>query len=75
MVVDEQGTFREDNFQKAVAALTGTAVDGKGVGGKAGAKGGADGVGLGGKKDTRTGENSDIFKMVKMIIIAVVRRF
>lgn len=29
MVVDEQGTFREDNFQKAVAALNDSQVDGK----------------------------------------------
>jgi superfamily II RNA helicase len=28
LVVDERGTFREDNFQKAVAALTNTATDG-----------------------------------------------
>lgn len=28
MVVDERGTFREDNFQKAVAALADTAQEG-----------------------------------------------
>ncbi len=28
MVVDDRGTFREDNFQKAVAALAETAADG-----------------------------------------------
>jgi ATP-dependent RNA helicase DOB1 len=33
MVVDERSTFREDNFQKAVAVLTDTAADGK-VGGR-----------------------------------------
>lgn len=27
MVVDDRGTFREDNFQKAVAALTDATVD------------------------------------------------
>jgi ATP-dependent RNA helicase DOB1 len=35
-VVDERGVFREDNFQKAVAALTETAADGKGMGAKKG---------------------------------------
>lgn len=28
MVVDDRGTFREDNFQKAVAALADTTADG-----------------------------------------------
>lgn len=28
MVVDEHGTFRDDNFQKAVAVLVSTAADG-----------------------------------------------
>jgi len=27
MVVDDRGTFREDNFQKAIAALTDATVD------------------------------------------------
>ena len=36
LVVDERGVFREDNFQKAVAALTDTAADGKGMGAKKG---------------------------------------
>ena len=27
-VVDERGTFREDNFQKAIAALTNNTADG-----------------------------------------------
>ncbi|EIE21291.1 antiviral helicase [Coccomyxa subellipsoidea C-169] len=57
MVVDDRGTFREDNFQKAVAALAETAADG---GGKKGGKKG----GVNGKKE----EESDIFKLVKMIM-------
>lgn len=28
LIVDERSTFREDNFQKAIAALTATAADG-----------------------------------------------
>lgn len=60
MVVDEQSTFREDNFQKAIASMTETAVDGKGTGGsKAGGQA---------KKENRGGEGSDIFKIVKMIM-------
>ncbi len=30
MVVDEKGSFRDDNFQKAVAVLTETDASGKG---------------------------------------------
>lgn len=55
--MDERGTFREDNFQKAVAQITDAAVDA----GKAKKKGGS-------KKGEQQGENSDIFKLVKMII-------
>ncbi|CAL8466224.1 g5760 [Coccomyxa elongata] len=57
MVVDDRGTFREDNFQKAVAALADTAQEG---GGKKGGKKGT----VNGKKE----EESDIFKLVKMIM-------
>lgn len=63
MVVDERGVFREDNFQKAVAVLTDTAADGKGFGGPKAKKG--DG---GNKQGKGTGEKSDIFKIVKMIM-------
>lgn len=62
LVVDEQGTFREDNFQKAVASMTETAVDGKGIGGSK--NGGA----KGGKDASSTGEGSDIYKIVRMIM-------
>eukprot|EP00798_Chlamydomonas_sp_ICE-L_P020959 gene20959-27812_t len=54
MVVDERGAFREDNFQKAVAAITNTAADG---GGKAKAKKPL-------AQGQATGEKSDIFKIV-----------
>ncbi|XP_076946551.1 DExH-box ATP-dependent RNA helicase DExH9-like isoform X2 [Bidens hawaiensis] len=56
LVVDEKGKFREDSFQKALNALV--PVNEKKDGGKF-QKGLVNG---------RGGENSDIFKMVKMII-------
>ena len=59
MVVDERGMFREDNFQKAVAAVHDAAADG--------------GKGKGKKKGTSTannqdgtGEKTDIYKIVKV---------
>lgn len=67
MVVDERGVFRDDNFQKAVAALNDAAGDG---GGKRGGKGGAGGgdKGVAGPQGVNAGEKSDIFKIVKMIM-------
>ncbi|ORZ19116.1 antiviral helicase [Lobosporangium transversale] len=64
LVVDEKGNFREDNFQKALGALT----DSQGLQ--------ADDIrGRGGKKDARKvgkkGANgpSDIYKIIKMILV------
>ncbi|KAK9804329.1 hypothetical protein WJX72_007219 [[Myrmecia] bisecta] len=61
MVVDEKGTFRDDNFQKAVAALTessaAAAQDSKGKGSKKGAT-----------KDTGKDKESDIYKIVRTIM-------
>lgn len=63
MVVDEKGKFREDNFQKAIAALA----DNPG-----GANGQA-GVEKGGQrrkaKGTQQGEDSNIFKLVRMCML------
>ncbi|OZJ06730.1 ATP-dependent RNA helicase mtr4 [Bifiguratus adelaidae] len=62
LVVDEKGSFREDNFQKAIGSLVdaqgqaANAVDGKGKHNK---------LNKGGKKDG----NSDIYKIVKMIMV------
>ncbi|KAG0347735.1 ATP-dependent RNA helicase mtr4 [Podila humilis] len=65
LVVDEKGQFREDNFQKALGALTdanGPAPD--------------DPRSRGGKKDARKGKKgqanngpSDIYKIIKMILV------
>eukprot|EP00899_Mesostigma_viride_P016139 jgi/Mesvir1/24526/Mv21867-RA.1 len=66
MVVDDQGTFREDQFHKAIAALTAakeaaqTAAAAAAVAGK--------GKGKGGGPGQVAGEPSDIFKLVKMIM-------
>ncbi|RDX63204.1 DExH-box ATP-dependent RNA helicase DExH9, partial [Mucuna pruriens] len=58
LVVDERGRFREDSFQKALNALVPAEGDKKKENGKW-----QKGLVLG-----RIGEESDIFKMVKMII-------
>ncbi|KAF9415569.1 ATP-dependent RNA helicase mtr4 [Podila epigama] len=65
LVVDEKGQFREDNFQKALGALTdsqGPAAD--------------DPRSRGGKKDAKRGKKgqsnngpSDIYKIIKMILV------
>ncbi|KAK9840731.1 hypothetical protein WJX81_000998 [Elliptochloris bilobata] len=62
MVVDERGAFRQDNFAKAVAALSDAATEAasSGAGGKRGKKGAVQEIG---KKD-----ESDISKMVRMIM-------
>jgi ATP-dependent RNA helicase DOB1 len=52
LVVDERGMFREDNFQKAVAALADAAADG-GRGGKGRPK-------AGGGKDGKKGGNQQV---------------
>jgi hypothetical protein len=61
MVVDEKGTFRSDNFHKALAAME-----------EAGAEAGRSrGQGVGrkeGRKDTGNGEDSDIYKIVKLLM-------
>ncbi|XP_077211328.1 RNA helicase, ATP-dependent, SK12/DOB1 protein [Tasmannia lanceolata] len=59
LVVDEKGKFREDSFQKALNALVPA-----GEGGKKRENGKL----LKGLLAGRSGEESDIFKMVKMII-------
>ncbi|KAJ4959313.1 hypothetical protein NE237_026424 [Protea cynaroides] len=59
LVVDEKGKFREDSFQKALNALAPTAE---------GDKKRATGKWQKGLLTGRAGEESDIFKMVKMII-------
>ncbi|XP_057797890.1 DExH-box ATP-dependent RNA helicase DExH9-like isoform X2 [Salvia miltiorrhiza] len=59
LVVDEKGKFREDSFQKALNALIPTSEDRKKENGK-----GSKGLVAG-----KAGEDSDIFKMVKMIIL------
>ncbi|KAH9318432.1 hypothetical protein KI387_020201, partial [Taxus chinensis] len=58
LVVDEQGTFREDSFQKAVNALGAVSDNGNNKNGnwKRGLNAG------------KSGEESDIFKIVKMIM-------
>lgn len=58
LVVDEQGAFREDNFQKTVAALTDTAGD---ANGKKGGKKSKGSTTVQGDK-----EKSDIFKLVRL---------
>lgn len=58
LVVDEKGKFREDSFQKALNALVPASEGGKRENGK------WQKVAMVG----RAGEDSDIFKMVKMII-------
>ncbi|KAF9172099.1 ATP-dependent RNA helicase mtr4 [Mortierella sp. AD011] len=65
LVVDEKGNFREDNFQKALGALT----DSQGVAAD-------DSRGRGGKKDAKkrgkkggTSGPSDIYKIIKMILV------
>jgi ATP-dependent RNA helicase DOB1 len=62
MVVDERGVFREDNFQKAVATVHDAAADG---GRKQKGKGGAQGSA---NNQVGSGDKTDIFKIVKMII-------
>ncbi|KAF8976680.1 ATP-dependent RNA helicase mtr4 [Entomortierella lignicola] len=65
LVVDEKGNFREDNFQKALGALTDSqgvaADDPRGRGGKRDAK-------KRGKKGGTSGP-SDIYKIIKMILV------
>ncbi|KAK3828261.1 MAG: rRNA-processing arch domain-containing protein [Benniella sp.] len=65
LVVDEKGNFREDNFQRALGALTdaqGPAPDDlRGRGGKKDAKKGKKGVDQNGP--------SDIYKIIKMILV------
>ncbi|DBA84763.1 hypothetical protein WJX77_001199 [Trebouxia sp. C0004] len=61
MVVDEKGTFREDNFQKAIGALTEAAAEAKGRPGAKSGKGGKRG-----SSDTGPNEKPDIYKIVRM---------
>lgn len=69
LVVDERGRFREDNFNKAMAALgsssLGDAVEdvvARGGGKKQNAKG------MGKNKTTQKGEQSDLYRIVKMVM-------
>jgi ATP-dependent RNA helicase DOB1 len=60
-VVDEKGTFRSDNFHKALAAMEEAGVEaGRSRGQGAGRKEG--------RKDTGNGEDSDIYKIVKLLM-------
>ena len=61
MVVDERGKFREDNFQKAIAALAETTAAAN-VGSE---KGGKRQKG----KGTQQGQESNIFKLVRMCML------
>ncbi|KAL3145466.1 hypothetical protein ABBQ32_003293 [Trebouxia sp. C0010 RCD-2024] len=61
MVVDEKGTFREDNFQKAIGALTEAAAEAKG---RPGAKSGKSGKRVG--CNLAPDEKPDIYKIVRM---------
>lgn len=60
MVVDENGIFREESFQKAVAVLSDAAQSRAPKQGKSGRKGSQRGGAL--------EEESDIFKIVRMIM-------
>ncbi|KAI7816196.1 antiviral helicase [Gamsiella multidivaricata] len=66
LVVDEKGNFREDNFQRALGALTDSqgpqADDPRGRGGKKDARKGA-------KKGANSDAPSDIYKIIKMILV------
>lgn len=55
------GTFREDNFQKAIGALTEAAAEAKGRPGAKSGKGGKRG-----SSDTGPNEKPDIYKIVRM---------
>lgn len=59
MVVDEAGTFREDNFQKAVAAIAGAGVD---------ALPGAAGDGGSKKKTERQAAEQDMLRLVTKVM-------
>ena len=52
--VEEKGRFREDNYQKAVAAVNDTGVEG-----------GQDGKKQ--KRETGKGDTSDIFRLIKQL--------
>ncbi|KAJ3039815.1 ATP-dependent RNA helicase mtr4 [Rhizophlyctis rosea] len=59
LVVDEKSQFREDNFQRAIAALGDKDDDGAGGGKKGGPKGK-------GRKDRSTKGQTDVHKLIKM---------
>ena len=61
LVVDEKGTFREDNFNKALAMLKQDTPAGAG-----GEEAGGDAAGRPRKKKLKKGEVSDVFKLVRM---------
>ena len=64
MVVDERGVFREDNFQKAVAAVHDAAADG----GKGKGKGKGETKGATSNNQDGSGEKTDIFKIARMLL-------
>ncbi|KAI8866476.1 antiviral helicase [Ramicandelaber brevisporus] len=66
LVVDEKGQFREENFQRAVGSLKGSDDD---AGDPASGGGGGGGKRKSGNKGGGKGEASDIFKIVKMIMM------
>jgi ATP-dependent RNA helicase DOB1 len=61
LVVDEKGTFREDNFQKAMATLASSDDDPRSM-----SKGKGPGNSM--KKKPGKGDKTDIYKIVKMIM-------
>ncbi|KAJ3090361.1 ATP-dependent RNA helicase mtr4 [Quaeritorhiza haematococci] len=65
LCVDEKGQFREDNFQRAIASLQDKDDDDPSKGGP-GKKGGKKGAG---RKDRSTKGNTDLFKIIRMIMI------
>ncbi|KNC96224.1 ATP-dependent RNA helicase MTR4 [Spizellomyces punctatus DAOM BR117] len=59
LAVDEKSVFREDNFQRAIASLGGDKDD----------KGSKGAKGKGGKRDKSTKGPSDLYKIIKMIMV------
>jgi ATP-dependent RNA helicase DOB1 len=64
LVVDEKGTFREENFQKAIAVLAE-----RQQAQEAEIDAGGSGRGLKGRDKKKQAGQSDIYKLVKMIMI------
>lgn len=67
LCVDEKSNFREDNFQRAIAALQDTDGGGGGGGGKNG-RSNTKGKWKGGKQQ-KGGQSTDLYKIIKMIMM------